>query len=762
MPRLFSKPTKAKLYAVRRPVFMSAPSPGAAALVLLWAALGGFALLLHSLLGGAGWWLAWLAGAGMLLALWALRRFRARWFGTGCLLALVGDALLFLWQGPALRRQMLAAGLALLGQAESSADGAILALALCYSLALLLGAVELGTGRHSPAAALLLALLCLLPLLGAQPGLGCVLLLGVYALAYPATDRPKRRTIPSRSRICNACAAVAAALFLLAGVGGLALSGSVAEPLFSASYALEGAVRRTATRLSGVDQALNATGVLNRGNLYPTGAEHLRLWIDEVPAEPLYLKGFAGGDYTGRGWDPASEDRDMDQVTEALGWDRWGYMVDDLYQSMYFMLQYLSQEDREQNAHLLYLHTASSGLLFAPYWSRWAGEMLLGEENWYSYLYYTAGEMQIDWDAIPSARQELGNWYASVRQTYSQIAAETYTRLPETGLTRLRALVAANPQPDAEAVTAFIASFLHSQAIYTTTPGFTPLSEDYAEYFLFTSHQGYCQQFATAATLLYRLYGIPARYVTSYAVQPSDFVPDEEGGYSASITDASAHAWVEIWLDDTGWTPVEMTPAGPGSTAPDEAMSGPLADVLRQAAAQAMPVTLPAGAAPAAPDYTAVQPAFRLPSLSGGNALGHLGAILATPAAAALLLAPLLPDGVRALRRRRLARRGPAALAAHLVRLLRRLGLLPAGDAPGGDGLDALPAALAALLPGLAPAEAACLAALARRAAYGSPDRAPTPAETAWALRFCRKTELALALTLTGRPRACLRWSGLY
>ena len=68
------------------------------------------------------------------------------------------------------------------------------------------------------------------------------------------------------------------------------------------------------------------------------------------------------------------------------------------------------------------------------------------------------------------------------------------------------------------------------------------------------------------ATLMYRLYGIPARYATGYMVSPSAFELQENGTYRAVVTDEDAHAWTEIFLPDYGWTPIEVTPAEDGST----------------------------------------------------------------------------------------------------------------------------------------------------------------------------------------------------
>ena len=87
-----------------------------------------------------------------------------------------------------------------------------------------------------------------------------------------------------------------------------------------------------------------------------------------------------------------------------------------------------------------------------------------------------------------------------------------------------------------------------------------PKSEDYTEYFLFEQHKGYCVHFATAATLLFRMNDIPARYVSGYLVLPSDFKKNEDGTYTAVVTDERAHAWTEIFEQNIGFHPIEATP----------------------------------------------------------------------------------------------------------------------------------------------------------------------------------------------------------
>ena len=87
---------------------------------------------------------------------------------------------------------------------------------------------------------------------------------------------------------------------------------------------------------------------------------------------------------------------------------------------------------------------------------------------------------------------------------------------------------------------------------------------DNIEYFLSTSKEGFCVHFASAGVLLLRELGVPARYVSGYKVDSSEFKLDTsqvEKSYECSVPDSDAHAWVEIYLDDYGWVPVEMTPS---------------------------------------------------------------------------------------------------------------------------------------------------------------------------------------------------------
>ncbi|QDT16170.1 transglutaminase-like domain-containing protein [Alienimonas californiensis] len=80
--------------------------------------------------------------------------------------------------------------------------------------------------------------------------------------------------------------------------------------------------------------------------------------------------------------------------------------------------------------------------------------------------------------------------------------------------------------------------------------------------FLVRRPAAHCEYFATAAVVLLRMRGVPARYATGFVVAESNPV----GGYWLARNE-DAHAWCEAWDPNRGWVVVEATPpAGvPGS-----------------------------------------------------------------------------------------------------------------------------------------------------------------------------------------------------
>jgi transglutaminase-like putative cysteine protease len=87
---------------------------------------------------------------------------------------------------------------------------------------------------------------------------------------------------------------------------------------------------------------------------------------------------------------------------------------------------------------------------------------------------------------------------------------------------------------------------------YSTATGSLP-GHDAADYFLFESHAGYCNQFATTMAVLLREVGIPSRLVTGFVT--GTFESDRY-----LVREKDAHSWVEAYLPNRGWVDFEPTP----------------------------------------------------------------------------------------------------------------------------------------------------------------------------------------------------------
>ena len=108
-----------------------------------------------------------------------------------------------------------------------------------------------------------------------------------------------------------------------------------------------------------------------------------------------------------------------------------------------------------------------------------------------------------------------------------------------------------------------IAALVTDSARYDTRTGKMPSQEpDFALWFLRKADTGYCVHFATAAAVLLRSAGVPARYVTGYMVQA-------RAGQTVTVTEEDAHAWAEYYEPALDlWIPLEATPASESGPAP--------------------------------------------------------------------------------------------------------------------------------------------------------------------------------------------------
>lgn len=109
-----------------------------------------------------------------------------------------------------------------------------------------------------------------------------------------------------------------------------------------------------------------------------------------------------------------------------------------------------------------------------------------------------------------------------------------------------------------------IANIVRACAQYNLDPEKMPVGErDFAKWFYTEADSGYCIHFATTATVLLRAAGVPARYVTGYALGVMF-------GEEMAVPQSRAHAWVEYYDEAVGWTVLDPTPGYNDTPLPTE------------------------------------------------------------------------------------------------------------------------------------------------------------------------------------------------
>lgn len=250
----------------------------------------------------------------------------------------------------------------------------------------------------------------------------------------------------------------------------------------------------------------------------------------------MYLRCFSYGDYTGTGW------RRADEPENGIS-------------SLDFTA--LALADKADSArHSLDIRFASGvDVAAVPYYSVQSADSDIyvpAEGRNYSASYYSSDG---SWDSL-----SLPEEYAQDELSYRSYATTEYTALPEgTKAQVLQLIQQAGLRADSPDIIAEVASTVRSCASYDLDTQPYP-TDDYAVYFLQNAETGYCVHYATAAAVIYRALGIPARVTDGFLFRA-------QAGEVVDVLQANEHAWVEVYLDGLGWIPVEVTGSG-GVTEP--------------------------------------------------------------------------------------------------------------------------------------------------------------------------------------------------
>lgn len=298
-----------------------------------------------------------------------------------------------------------------------------------------------------------------------------------------------------------------------------------------------------------------AEGGVSAGEVGGAGAfsqndtKQLLLTVKKKPQEKMYLQGYIGNVYEDNRWKAEGE-------TEFRKWLRSqntkGRSVRNL------LYQQLKDTFTQETVHIENIG-ANKVYKYIPYGGYYeekdsiVADAYVKEEGKAYDVRYCPFSVS-DLKRVKKTKSDLENAYF---QYVSKQNTEVPKTIEKTFQTEIKTKIRAR---DVWGIMREVASTLKEQADYSLEPGRTPRGKDVAEYFYFENKKGYCEHFATVATLMLRMKGIPARYVAGYAVDPSAFTQKEDGTYEAVVTGTSAHAWAEAYVEGIGWIPVETTP----------------------------------------------------------------------------------------------------------------------------------------------------------------------------------------------------------
>lgn len=296
------------------------------------------------------------------------------------------------------------------------------------------------------------------------------------------------------------------------------------------------------------NHAREAAGILDLttvGNRFYRNITELEVTMEEPQA--LYLHGYSASVYHNNKWTQISEGR----FHVLYPWEREHSVHPFDFTSVLGQKQLDTQDAKAvtiTNRH------ANEQYLYVPYGTREA----LTAYPFVSDIYIDGTSCEKDntfhiWpEAALNHLVDDGTIHAyetAMSETYLEVAADVRKTIASIEIPGME-----NADTDQQKI-AFIQDYMLHFGTYSLSCGTTPSDSDFITYFLTESQSGYCVHYASAAVMLLRYYGIPARYASGYYVSPGAF----QNG-TAQVKDSAQHAWVEILNPHSGWQVLEVTP----------------------------------------------------------------------------------------------------------------------------------------------------------------------------------------------------------
>ena len=275
----------------------------------------------------------------------------------------------------------------------------------------------------------------------------------------------------------------------------------------------------------------------------------------------FYLRGYSMQYFDGNTWTVNSEDLEISET------DRLIRSVPASFANLYSWRSWRFPGSRPPDSvHMQISITGdvSDGIIYHPYFSF---PMLHADDTYeFEFFYLRESLLRIVERVSRDNASALDlTTINPILENFSRLvhSPDTYLQINELAAERLRAFAytaGIDANATREQIANQVAEFMIDFGTYTLAPFIIPMDDDFVMHFLERSRQGFCIHYATAATMMLRALGIPARFTSGFIVT----VAPSQIGETLIITDRYAHAWVEVFFDEVGWLPIEVTPPATG------------------------------------------------------------------------------------------------------------------------------------------------------------------------------------------------------
>lgn len=282
--------------------------------------------------------------------------------------------------------------------------------------------------------------------------------------------------------------------------------------------------------------------------------------------ESYYLKGFSGEVYTGTGW-TLIDNRKLSDYNDIFYW---------LHEKAFYGYGQITAatgalEKKEKCKMTIDFSPGETRYLLLPYETENKPAELLpviGDNR------FQCGSGKVKQYSLSVTKNKVKNAnsykqrihesenskrlreYLLSESSYRDFTYDCFTKLNYDVEKLLEEVLGTKKELSAAQVKAVVLKVLSSFE-YDENTTYRQAEGDFFEVFI-TEKCGYSVHFATAAALMFRYYGIPARYVEGYLITPDD-IKDAKAGQPLKIDQSHAHAWMEYYEDGLGFIPFEAT-----------------------------------------------------------------------------------------------------------------------------------------------------------------------------------------------------------